>query len=360
MSGRCRGGSGTRPYGKNYMKTKLSYITAIAVLCSMVILVSCKDSHTYRVGRPLIGTLINLTIVTDSEAHAAKAAEAAFAEIARIESLFSPFRKESDVYRLNAFGGDREVPVSGETLNLLEQAVEISSATDGAFDITFATLSGLWKVGSDPFVPPSMERVRRLLGSMGAEAIILLKQKNSAHFRNRNTKIGLGGIAKGYAILRAIQVLRKHGITDAIVDAGGDVQVIGNRDGSSWRVGLIHPRTKNIIAALALEPGQSVATSGDYERFSMYKGKRYHHILDPRTGFPAEGMTSVTVICADPVAADAFATAFFVMGKERARKILSRRRDLRTILIDKNMNISASRELKGQVTWEGGLQVEWF
>jgi thiamine biosynthesis lipoprotein len=326
----------------------------------MLLLVACKETHTYRVGRPLIGTLINLTIVTDSEAHGAKAAEAVFAEIARIESLFSPFKKESDVCRLNASGGDREVPVSGEMLDLLEQSVEISEATAGAFDVTFATLSGLWKVGSDPFVPPSGVRVQKMLQYMGADKIVLSRQKKSAHFRNRNTKIGLGGIAKGYAILRAIEVLRSHGITDAIVDAGGDVQVIGRRDGSPWCVGLLHPRTRNIIAALALQPGQSVATSGDYERFSMYRGRRYHHILDPRTGFPAEGMTSVSVICSDPVAADAFATAFFVMGKERARKILSRREDLRAILIDKNMKISASKELKGQVTWEGGLHIEWF
>ncbi|HPJ38579.1 MAG TPA: FAD:protein FMN transferase [Spirochaetota bacterium] len=341
------------------MKNKLLIITATTIFCSMVFL-SCKESHTYRVGRPLIGTLINLTIVTDSEAHAAKAAEAAFAEIARIESLFSPFRKESDVFRMNAFGGTREVPVSDESLRLLKQAVDISAATDGAFDVTFATLSGLWRVGSDPFVPPSGKRVQELLQYMGADKILLSLQKKSVRFKNRKTKIGLGGIAKGYAILRAIEVLRAHGITKAIVDAGGDVQVLGSRDGSPWRVGLIHPRTKNIIAVLALEPGQSVATSGDYERFSMYKGRRYHHIIDPRTGFPAEGMASVSVLCSDPVAADAYATAFFVMGMERARGILSQRKDLQAIIIDNNMKIYVSKGLKGQVTWNGNIGIAWL
>lgn len=342
------------------MKTKLISVTILPILCSILLLVSCRETHTYRAGRPLIGTLINLTIVTDSEAHAAQAAEAAFAEIARIESLFSPFKKESDVYRINAFGGDREVPVSGESLNLLKQAVETSEATGGAFDVTFATLSGLWKVGSDHFILPSMEKVQRLLPCMGADKIVLSMQKKSVRFSNRKTKIGLGGIAKGYAILRAVQVLRDHGITNAIVDAGGDVQVIGNRDGSPWRVGLIHPRTKNIIAVLSMEPGQSVATSGDYERFSMYKGRRYHHIIDPGTGFPAEGMASVSVICADPVAADAYATAFFVMGAERARTILSRRNDLQVILIDGAMKIWASKGLKARIQWDGDQRVTWF
>jgi thiamine biosynthesis lipoprotein len=129
-------------------------------------------------------------------------------------------------------------------------------------------------------------------------------------FANPRTKIGLGAIAKGYLVGRSIALLRSMGISDAIVEAGGDLQVSGSRDGSPWTVGLVHPRNGNVIASIALENGEAIVTSGDYERFVIFHGKRYHHIIDPKTGHPAEGMASVTVLCHDPTEADALAPRF--------------------------------------------------
>lgn len=133
-------------------------------------------------------------------------------------------------------------------------------------------------------------------------------------FRRRGVKVGLGGIAKGYAVQRGIEVLREKGVAAAIVEEGGDLQVLGSKYGKAWLTGIRHPRKDDLLAALAMNDGEAIATSGDYERFASYGGRKYHHIIDPRTGKPSASLASVSVIAGDPVTADAYATALFVMG----------------------------------------------
>lgn len=333
----------------------------LILLCAVTLFLSsgCRQQITHQVSRIYLGTIINITIIADSHDVAANAAEAAFAEIARIESLLSPKSESGDVARANRYASKVDVQISEETFRIIERAKGIWQKTDGAFDITFASIAHLWNFGKKPFMPPSRQSVLSLLDRIDSGKLVLDHNKKTVHYKKAGIKIGLGGIAKGYAIRRAIEIIRSHGIQNAIVEAGGDLMVIGNKSGSLWRVGLAHPRKQEILAAILLEDGQSVATSGDYERFSTYRGRRYHHILDPKTGFPAMRCVSVSVICSDPEMADAYATAFFVMGRQRAFEFMRNEKNLEAIIIEPDMKIYASESLKGKVHIQDMHQVCW-
>lgn len=314
--------------------------------------------HTYM--RPMLGTIVNLTIIAPSGERASSAARAAFGEIERIEKLMSPHLAESDVSGINARAADGPVRVSADTFAVIALSQEVSRLTNGAFDASFASLGKLWDFSKEPFSPPKKSEVLRLLPLVNYKNVLLNKKDSTVRFARKGMKIGLGGVAKGYAIGKAIEALKKHGVRDAIVEAGGDLKVIGSKFGAPWRVGLMHPREKSIIITLTLKGGESIVTSGDYERFAIYKGIRYHHIIDPATGYPANGLVSVSVIAADPARADAFATALFVMGKEKSVELLTKRKYLRAILIDPGMKIYASKDLKERIAQSEKTEIVWF
>ncbi|MCU0844256.1 MAG: FAD:protein FMN transferase [Spirochaetes bacterium] len=322
--------------------------------------IGCHKGELLTFNRPMLGTIITITIIADSREAGVRASEAAFSEILRIEALMSPLRAGSDIARLNNNGGCTPVPISNETFALVEKSIDVSRATGGAFDISFASLGRLWRLGSDDFRPPDARQVARSLPLVDYTKIRMYPDSLRISFALPGMKLGLGGIAKGYAIGRAVEVLRREGVRASIVDAGGDLKVTGDKYGEPWRVGLMHPHKREILLAIAARDGDSVVTSGDYERFATYNGERYHHIIDPKTGFPARGLASVTVICSDPVLADAYATAFFVMGGVRALEFLTTHPGITAIFIDPNMKVSASRKLKGRVDWLEKTEVEWF
>lgn len=323
-------------------------LTPIVAL-TLFVLTGCRPQVTHQVSKLYLGTIINITVIADSHEKASQAAEAAFKEIGRIEALMSPVSISGDVYRINHDAARGPVEVSDETFSLLCHSKEVWERSGGAFDITFASLSQFWNFKKTPFIPPDADFLKKHLAKVDSMKMLLDAKKKTVKFTKAGMKIGLGGIAKGYAIYLAIEMLRAHGIRNAIVEAGGDLMVIGRKNGNFWRVGLAHPRQKEIVAVIELKDGQSIATSGDYERFAIYKGVRYHHIIDPKTGFPANRCVSVSVICDDPVEADAYATAFFVMGRERAFDLMKVHRNLEAIIIDPDMKIYASASLRGKI-----------
>ncbi|MDY6934582.1 MAG: FAD:protein FMN transferase [Spirochaetota bacterium] len=325
-----------------------------------LLLNSCKKKSIYNHNTSLLGTIVNLTLITDSEKRANRSAELVFNEIGRLEKIMSPFRQESDVYRINNLAMKRPVIVSEETFSLLETSIETSTRTNGCFDITFASISHLWNFRRNPFVPPRRDEVLKLLPMLDYRHIQLNPDNLSVKINNRKTRIGLGGIAKGYAINKGIECLRRIGIDCAIVEAGGDLQVIGKKFNNPWRVGVRNPREKNIILSLTLDDMESIATSGDYERYVIYKDKRYHHIIDPKTGFPSKTFSSVSVISIDPVQSDALATALFIMGGRKAMQFVKHDKNISAVFIDLDMNISASEELKDRVILLGNKVIEWF
>ena len=208
--------------------------------------------------------------------------EAVFGEISHIEALLSPVRPESDVSRLNRDGGAGPVAVSRETYDLVARSVAISGETGGSFDITFAPLEPLWNYKNRNFVPPSAGAVAALLPFVGYDKLRFLPDRGAIAFARPGMRIGLGGMGKGYAVEKGIDVLRKRGVEAGIVTAGGDLQVMGNKFGKPWITGLRDPRRDAILLTLGLEDGDAISTSGDYERFVMHGGVRYHHILDPQ------------------------------------------------------------------------------
>lgn len=330
-------------------------ITACAAF-AVSLMVACQGSVN-RVSRPQMGTIVNVTFIGDPTT-AGKVSAAVFREIDRIEGLMSARRAGSDIARVNSRASGEAVEVSDETAAILQRAARISEETDGSFDVTFAALEPLWDFRAPSFAPPPPSRVKALLPLVNYRNMRIVK--NTVFFARPGMRIGLGAIAKGYAVERGIAVLKRFGVRDAIVEAGGDLQAIGNRHGRRWIAGLRHPRRQSILLTIELEDGDAVATSGDYERCVVRGNARYHHIIDPRTGFPAQSFSSVTVVSKNPVLSDAYATAIFVMGMEKARPFLERHAEIDVVLVDLKMNLFVSKRLGERVVLLEDMPIHWW
>jgi len=268
--------------------------------------------------RLLMGTTVTIEADGLPRDRLSAAAAAAFAEIARIEALMSPHVPGSDVARLSA--ATREAVVSPETATVIAQGLEVAARSDGAFDLTLGRLKELWGIEAEaPRIPTAAEIAAALEGT-GPEALSVtgpLVRK-----RTPQLAIDLGGIAKGYAVDRALAVLREQGVTSAAVNAGGDIALLGSKQGRPWRIGVQHPRHAGEVLATVVAVDRAVVTSGDYERYFERGGRRYHHLFDPQRGYPADLCQSVTVLAPEAMLADALATALFVLGPERGLALL--------------------------------------
>ncbi|OQA94122.1 MAG: Thiamine biosynthesis lipoprotein ApbE precursor [Spirochaetes bacterium ADurb.Bin218] len=287
--------------------------------------------------------------------------EEAFKEIERIQAIFNPNDSSSDISRVNTFAFSRPVALSDEFLDIVSIASEISEKTFGSFDMTFASLGRLWDFNEENFVPPSHEQIKELLKFVSYKNVIVDKKAKTVSLAKYGTKIGLGGIVKGYASKKAIEVLKSKGVKNCLVACAGDIHVAGTNNGRPWLVGIKDPRGESVIATFYMTDGDSVSTSGDYERYKIYKGKRYHHIIDPRTGYPADsGLISVTVFSKDPILTDAYSTAFFVMGLEKALAILKRDLSISAALITSDMKVYVSSSLRDKIHFREDLKIVYF
>ena len=271
--------------------------------------------------RPGMGTILQLQARAVGRGRVRAAFDAAFAELERVEAMMSEWRPDSAVTALNRGAGGPPTAVPAELLALLQQAEEVSRLTGGAFDVTWAGLRGLWRF-DDGATPPTEQQIAARLPLVDHHQLTLDPKAGTAQLAREGMAVGLGGIAKGYGVDRAAQVLREAGLTDFIVFAGGDLYLSGERSpGVPWRVGLQHPRRPGALIATIDAPPGAVVTSGDYEHSFEHEGVRYHHILSPETGRPARGCISLTVLSQDATLADALATGMFVMGAERALEL---------------------------------------
>lgn len=341
------------------MNSYKAFIITAGILFASFFITGCREEQI-SISRPLLGTVINITVKAESST-GIKAINSAFDEITRIQSLFSYYNQDTDIARLNRLGGQSMVQMSPEVFDLLKLSVDIGNKTSGAFDITYVSAGYLWDLKAENFTPPSEKSITQALQFVGFRYIQFDDVKMAAGFKKNGVRADLGGIAKGYAILKAVEILKRHGISSGFVDAGGDIQVIGKNSGKPWSVGIKNPLDSGIIGALALSGTDSVATSGAYERFREYNGKHYHHIIDPKSGYPADsGLISVSVVCSDPVLADAYATSFFVMGFDKAAEFLTANNTISAILIDDKEGIYVSRSLKGKVKFAGKYNIQYF
>jgi len=273
--------------------------------------------------RVSMGTELRLTAWTADNEGAVRAFDRVFDEFDRLDRLLSVWHPDSDVSRVNAAAGRGPVEVDPVVIEAIETGRQVGEWTDGKFDITFGALSSLWKFDHDQDnVIPPRDAVRKGLPLVDFRAIAVDPVKHTVFLKRAGMRLHLGGIGKGLAVDRAAAILRAHGLNDFMIQSGGDLYVGGRRGDRPWRGGIKDPRADRLFAALNLQD-ETLSTSGDYERFFMRDGRRYHHILDPDSGEPARGCRSVTIVTSRAAVADALSTGIFVAGPDAGMQRLA-------------------------------------
>ena len=316
------------------MKTKSLYLGFVVILFAIgffLARMSNDEAHLIKRSRILLGTVVEIRVKDKDSKKAETAIEKSFQEIKRIDDLFSTYNRNSPVWKLN-HNQDTLINVDPEIFSLMVLCDSIYNLTYGSFDVSLNKLLATWGFDGDDPTMPADDKLRSALLNSGWNNIELLEE-NSFN-RSAGTELNFGAIAKGYAIDKAVIVLKNIGINDALVNAGGDIKTIGN----NWIIGIQHPREPYQVIE-TITPGEmSVATSGDYEKHFIVDGKRYHHILNPKTGYPADSLISVTVLNKSCTIADALATAVFVLGLSRGLELIENLPEMEVMIIDNQMN----------------------
>ncbi len=307
----------------------ISTVTAVLLLAGMCAAASGASSPKAPLAertRFLMGTYVTVFAAGPAD-EALAAADAALDRMEEVDDKFHALNPNSPLYLFNNQG----VPVTdGEILDVVRAAQELSRKTDGAFDVTVAPLVELWGFFGESPRLPDREEVEDHLALVGHERVGI--EDGELRMLEEGTRVDLGAIAKGHAVGEGLEILKERGITSALIDAGGDIYALGRRGDVPWKVGIRSPRGEDLLGYIEVED-LAVMGSGDYERFFIKDDVRYHHILDPATGYPATELTGITVTCPDPMMADAWATALFVLGPDRALEIVEIEPGLEAIMV---------------------------
>jgi len=333
------------------MKRSVLYIIVVLALFGLAVR-AVRPPGENRLARSefLMDTIVNAVVYSRDKAAGEQALQLAYREMTRLEALLDRHSDTSDVARINRSAGEAPVRVSEDTMEVLKRALHIGVLSDGAFDITVAPLLSLWGFGTGGETVPEAESIASALRLVDFQQIKLDETAGTVLLKNKGSQIDLGGIAKGYIVDRAAEILLEQGITVAFLDAGGDIRVIGGKpDGSAWRIGVRHPRARREVIAVIELRDRAIVTSGDYMRYFIADDVRYHHIINPATGFPAQGLTSVTVVAADALTADALSTAGFVLGLEAAMALFESMPDVEAIIVTADGKVHVSSGLAGKV-----------
>lgn len=299
-------------------------ILLLFVLCPSFF-AGCQNKTLYKESRIAMGTFVEVTSPDK------RAAKIVFDEIARVENLLSKYNPDTEISRLNKSG---QVKASAETFFIIQKSVEFWKLSKGGFDITVGPLVDLWGFTQKDYIVPNDKQIKSALRSIGSDKIILNIRDNMIKFKLYGMKIDLGAIAKGYALDCAVKKLKASGINSCLINAGGQIHCLGDKFGAPWNIAIRNPRQKGFGGYLELKD-RAVATSGDYEQYFFKKNKRYAHIIDPKTGYPADtGIVSVTVIAPDGLTADALATAIFVLGKVKGEAVAKNIPDVEVKIIE--------------------------
>ncbi len=295
-----------------------------------------------------MGTMVEITAVAPNETLAQAALTAGFQEIRRIEALISTWIETSELSRVNRAAGVEPVGVSDETFSLLTKALEVAEYTEGGFNIAIGPAVRLWNIPEAPRIPSGME-LEIAAQYVDYRRIHLDASSRNVFLEKPGMRIDVGGIGKGFAAEKAAAVMREVGASGGLVAVAGDFRVFGKRaDGTAWPIGIQHPRQDGRVLAMLDSTDEAISTSGDYERFFIKDGVRYHHILDPRTLQPARLCQSVTIIAPDATMADALATGVFVMGPVKGLALVERL-GFGAVIMDAGGGISISSTLRNRV-----------
>jgi len=280
----------------------------------------------------MMGTEVSVHIWQESADEASTIIEDAFAEVARIEGLMSTYIAGSEISEINEGAAEAPVAAGEELLQLILRSLDISVLTRGAFDITYDSVGQYYDFRERQ--RPDAATIEEKLGRIDFKLIEVDRLAGTVRFLAPGVRINLGGIAKGYAVERAVALLRSRGIRHGIVTAGGDSRLLGDRLGQPFMVGIRDPRNDDLVALTIPLEDEAISTSGDYERYFEEDGKRYHHIIEPATGLPAGGVRSATIVGPDAVLTDALSTSVFVMGVDQGLTLISTLPDYEGIVID--------------------------
>ena len=292
--------------------------------------------------------------------NAEAALQSAKNEIIRLEALLSRYIPDSEINRINHSAGTRAVKISDCTYEVLTKAYAFSELCQGCFDVTIGPLVDLWRYSKSISVRPDETRIAENLALVNYQDLILDPIKKTAALRRAGQSIDLGGIGKGYAADQVLRILMKNGIKSAFTNFGGNVAAIGSKpDQSAWRIGIQHPRLENKLIGAVSVVNKSVVTSGDYQRnFTDQHGRKFHHILDPKTGYPSQsGLASVTVIADSAMAADALSTILFLTGITRGQEILKALPGTNAVFIDLNCVVYVTEGLKDFFQVDQGIEM---
>ena len=282
--------------------------------------------------RPLMGTEVSVYLWHEDDAAGMQLVEAVFAEAVRIDELMSTYKDSSRISEVNREAASHAVYAGSELVSLIERALDISVLTRGAFDITYDSVGQHYDFRER--ARPDADTIAREIGAIDYRFVKVDKVACTVHFLREGVRINLGGIAKGYVVERGVDILRRKGIDSAIVTAGGDSRLLGDRRGRPFMIGIRDPRKDGEVAMQVPLQEEAISTSGDYERFFDEDGVRYHHIIQPATGTPAGGVHSATVLGPDAVMTDALSTSVFVMGVDLGLRLIAGLPDYESIVID--------------------------
>ncbi len=320
----------------------------ILLIAVILLLLSCEQRpKIFRKSEFLMDTIVTVTVVSEDESKASQAIERVFRELKTLEGLLNVFDPKSEVSEVNRNSGKVWTLLQPDTVHLLKEARGICDLTEGYFDITVGAVSLLYDFHRG--IAPSREEIQKALPLVDCRGLLLRDSK--AMLRREGMRIDPGGITKGYAVDRAVEVLRAEGIRAGLVALAGDIRGFGSKpDGSGWKVGIRDPwgGREEVFAYVELSQDMAISTSGNYERFFIKNGRLYHHILNPKTGLPAEGLKSVTVIGPSATYTDALSTAVFVMGLQKGTPI-AESKGYEVVAIDENGRISMSRRAEEMV-----------
>lgn len=305
-----------------------------------------SDLQVFQRTLKLMGSRFDLTVVAENQEQGDVYMDMAIAEITRIEKMISSWDPDSQTSKINKNAGIAPVKVDPELFNLIERALKISRLTQGAFDISYASMDRIWKFDGSVTKMPSAETIKNSVAKVGYQNIILDPENHTVFLKLKGMKIGFGAIGKGYAADMAKALLQKNGVGAGIINASGDLDAWGTQpDGKDWMVAIVNPLNKNKVFSWLPVKNQAVVTSGNYEKYIVLDGQRYTHIIDPRTGYPSKGILSATIFTQNAELADALATSIFVMGVETGLDFVNQVKGVDCIIVDENNKIFTSNNI---------------
>jgi thiamine biosynthesis lipoprotein len=301
---------------------------------------------TFKKTASLLGSPFDITVVAKDSIQANAYTNEAIDEVKRIENLISDWIPTTQISSVNTNAGIKPIKVDVEVYDLVERALKISKLTNGAFDISYASMDRIWKFDGSMKKMPSKEEIKKSVEKVGYHNVILNSKDTTIFLKNKGMKIGLGGIGQGYIADKIKELLKSKGCESGLVNVSGDISTWGKQlDGKPWTIGVINPMNKNKVFATFPLEDRAVETSGSYEKYVTFNGKRYSHIIDPRTGYPASGIVSISVFAKQTEMADALATGIFVMGVEIGLDFVNQIKGLECIIVDDKGVIHTSKNI---------------